>query len=148
MESKEQLLKNLKQQWYETIPLSAFMKVEPIRYDTDLLVVTAPIEPNINCHNTMFAGSISTLATLTGWGMFWLQQQLQQVQGSIVLANANIRYLAPITSRPLAKVSWPNNELTHLKQGKKQGVELNVEICCEEKVCALFTGKYVSLPKS
>ncbi|NKF52169.1 thioesterase [Shewanella sp. WXL01] len=146
----EQALTELTNTWHQTIPLSQFMQVTPQGYqeDTQLLTVTAPLAPNINLHQTMFAGSIYTLMTLTGWGMVWLQQRLAGVGGDIVLADADVKYLAPVTAQPVAKVSWPSGvDVGALSRGKRLRVNLEVELSCDGNVCARFSGRYVSLPK-
>jgi thioesterase domain-containing protein len=94
----------------------------------------------------MFAGSIYTLATLTGWGMVWLQQTLANVEGDIVLANGQIRYLAPIAAVPIAKVTWPCVDISVLDHGRRLKVKLDVNLYCDDKICAIFTGLYISKP--
>ena len=145
--SFSELLTQLQNTWHSTIPLSQFMQVIPLSFSGAELQVTAPLAPNINLHNTMFAGSIYTLMTLTGWGMVWLQQQRLTVQGDIVLADANIKYIKPITADPIAKVIWPNTDMSGLADGKRIKVTLEVGLYCNELLCAAFTGHYVSLPK-
>lgn len=142
------LLKQLQQTWYRTIPVSEFMQVTPIEFNADSFSVTAPLEPNINLHQTMFAGSIYTLMALTGWGMMWLQQQLAEVDGDIVLADAHIRYIAPINEAPVAQTTWAGADLSVLQLGKRARIPLTVELFCADKVCAVFEGVFVSLPKS
>ncbi|MBM7071141.1 thioesterase domain-containing protein [Shewanella sp. 202IG2-18] len=144
--NNQTLLQQLTQTWHNTIPVSQFMQIKPLELTRGTFSVTAPIEPNINCHNTMFAGSLSTLATLTGWGAIWLQQKLNNVNGDIVLADGHIRYLAPVTSQPIAQVACHNFEFSRLVAGKKQRFELKVNIICNQQVCAEFSGQYVSLP--
>ncbi|QIR13288.1 thioesterase domain-containing protein [Shewanella aestuarii] len=153
------LIEQLETTWHQTIPLSEFMQVKVHRFmppsadktTPSVLVTTAPLAPNINLHNTMFAGSIYTLMTLTGWGMVWLQQKLAGQQGDIVLADAQVKYLAPVTHQPTAKVIWPSNDktttdLTALARGKRVKVALTVELYSQDTLCATFTGIYVSLP--
>ncbi|QYJ85913.1 thioesterase domain-containing protein [Shewanella mesophila] len=140
------LLEQLGNTWHQTIPVSEFMQICPESYLQHVFSVSAPLAPNINLHHTMFAGSIYTLMTLTGWGAVWLNQQLTGVKGDIVLANAHIRYLAPITTSPTAKVTWPGDDLSALSAGRRVKVNLSVELYCEGKRCAEFEGTYVSLP--
>ena len=141
------LLKTLCETWHNTIPVSKFMGITPVLFNGDSLKVTAPIEPNINLHHTMFAGSIYTLMTLTGWGMVWLQQQLSLAHGDIVLADAKVRYLKPVTKQPYAKVIWPYTDLTPLTRGRRVKMTLEVALYCDEIMCATFTGQFVSLPQ-
>lgn len=154
------LLNELTQTWHQTIPVSQFMQVTPLSFDNQCFTVTTPLSPNINLHQTMFAGSIYTLMTLTGWGMLWLQQRLAGVEGNIVLADANIRYLAPVTEAPIVTVIWPES-LTDksassetglpdmsvfeaINNGKKAKVKLEVQLHCAGKLCATFSGLYFS----
>ncbi|MCT8988568.1 thioesterase domain-containing protein [Shewanella phaeophyticola] len=143
-----ELLSQLQNTWHSTIPLSQFMQVEPLSFSGTELQVTAPLTPNINLHNTMFAGSIYTLMTLTGWGMLWLQQQRLKLRGDIVIADASVKYLKPITAEPVAKVIWPNTDISGLAEGVRAQVMLDVGLYCNDLLCAAFTGHYVSIPKT
>ena len=165
MKMHQVLIDQLVATWHQTIPLSQFMQVNVVSFVTtndayinasstysdalctpDQLITTAPLAPNINLHNTMFAGSIYTLMTLTGWGMVWLQQKLAAVEGDIVLADAQIKYHAPVRTQPTAKVVWPDVALMPLTQGRRVKSALTVELWCDELLCASFKGLYVSLP--
>ncbi|QYJ79103.1 thioesterase domain-containing protein [Shewanella acanthi] len=143
----DELLNELRQTWHQTIPVSEFMQISPQRFIDNELRVSAPIAPNINLHQTMFAGSIYTLMTLTGWGMVWLQQKLQNVDGDIVLADAHMRYLAPVALSPEARVAWQDADLSSLLKGKKAKVKLEVKLYCGDSCCAVFEGLYFSVPK-
>ncbi|QYJ93511.1 thioesterase domain-containing protein [Shewanella spartinae] len=148
LEQIQMLLGELQRTWHQTIPVSAFMQIAPEAYQAQTLRVSAPLAPNINLHHTMFAGSIYTLMTLTGWGMVWLQQRLAGVEGDIVLGQADIRYLAPVGESPQARVSWPETDLSVLGRGKRAKVKLEVALYCGEQCCAKFQGTYVSQPKA
>lgn len=82
--------------------------------------------------------------TLTGWGMLWLQQKLAGLDGDIVLADANVRYIVPIDCQPIARVNWPECDLSKLALGRRVKVRLEVELYCKDKLCASFSGLYVS----
>lgn len=149
--SEPSLLKQLENTWHGTIPVSAFMGIRPLAFDGTEFRVGAPLAPNINLYQTMFAGSIYTLCTLCGWGMLWLQQQRAGVSGDIVLAQAEIRYRAPVTANPgeliEARVSWPGVSLTPLSEGRRVKVRQEVELWSHGLCCASFLGVYVSQPK-
>ncbi|MDI8746438.1 YiiD C-terminal domain-containing protein, partial [Salmonella enterica subsp. enterica serovar Montevideo] len=42
------------------------------------------------------------LATLTGWGLIWLMLRERHLGGTIILADAHIRYSKPISGKPNA----------------------------------------------
>ncbi|MBO0246698.1 YiiD C-terminal domain-containing protein, partial [Vibrio sp. Vb0592] len=79
------------------------------------------LNPNLNPHNTLFAGSAFTLATLTGWGMAWLLLKERGLKGDIVLADSNIRYRHPVDKTPIASTSLDgiSGDLDRLASGRK-----------------------------
>lgn len=139
----------LAQTWRQTIPLSQYMQINISDFNGYRLSCSAPLAPNINLHQTMFAGSIYTLATLTGWGMLYMQLQALGLQGAQVLAHADIRYLRPVDSEPEARCQLLDciGDLGPLAQGKKVRQRIRVGIYCQQQVCAEFIGQYVVLPE-
>lgn len=138
----------LQHTWHQTIPLSAFMQLQVQSFDGKTLCCQAPLAPNINLHQSMFAGSIYSLATLTGWGMVYLQLQALGLSGDIVLADAHIRYLAPLTTSPNARINLLHcqGDLSRLSQGRKARQQLQVELFAAEQKVAEFSGRFVVLP--
>jgi len=149
---QQALAQQLQQTWHQTIPLSKAMNIELSFYDGKSLITHCEPSFNKNLHNTMFAGSIYTLATLTGWG--WVYMQLEhanlQQKGDTVLAEGNIRYLAPITEYAYAKstIDLTTGDTKALKTGNKARFNVTVEVYSGDKVAALFSGRYVVVPKA
>ena len=139
--------KALQDIWHDTIPLSKAMNIQISYFDGQELITHCDASFNKNLHNTMFAGSIYTLATLSGWGWVYLQLQRQQLQGDIVLAKANIEYHAPITGPGYAKVSSDSvsGDFSRLALGKNSRINLTAHLYSGEHVAATFTGSYVVL---
>ena len=139
---------NLQQTWHQTIPLSAFMQLTIAQFDGNLLVCQAPLAPNKNLHHTMFAGSIYSLLTLTGWGMIWLQLQAFGLQGDIVLADADVRYLAPVRQDAQAEVALLDvvGDLSALQRGRRVRQQLVVRLTHGTQILAEFTGRFAILP--
>jgi thioesterase domain-containing protein len=138
----------LQQTWHQTIPLSAFMQLSVDQFDGHLLACRAPLPPNKNLHHSMFAGSIYSLLTLTGWGLVWLQLQALGLHGDIVLADADIRYLAPVRHDARAEVllSEVLGDLTPLHNGRKVRQQLTVRLIHSGQVLAEFHGRFAVLP--
>ncbi|MCW8832018.1 MAG: bifunctional GNAT family N-acetyltransferase/hotdog fold thioesterase [Colwellia sp.] len=137
--------------WHETIPMSKAMGLKISYYDAQQLITYCDPKFNKNLHNTMFAGSIYTLATLTGWGWVYLAlgEYQQGLQGDIVLAEANIRYHTPIKGLVYGQVveSDVSGKFDNLARGKNARLKLTAHIYCGETIAATFTGSYVVLPK-
>ncbi|MCL4165184.1 UNVERIFIED_CONTAM: hypothetical protein GTU68_051082, partial [Idotea baltica] len=93
---KPEWCNELQQRWENQIPISDKMGIKINQYTGYQFECSAQLNPNLNPHNTMFAGSAFTLATLTGWGMTWLLMKERGLTGDIVLADSNIRYRHPV----------------------------------------------------
>lgn len=138
----------LEHTWHSTIPLSAFMQLTIAEFDGYQLRCAVPLAPNINLHHTMFAGSIYTLLTLTGWGLVYLQLQSLGLHGHIVLADADIRYFKPVTEGAVAvaRLADTNGTLDALAQGRRVRQSVVVELTCDDVVLAHFSGRFAVLP--
>jgi thioesterase domain-containing protein len=106
------------------------------------------LNKNINLHGTMFAGSIFSLATLTGWGMIFLQLKEKGLDGDIVLGDGNIHYHKPITMQPraLCNIESLNGKFESLAKNKKCQIKLNVSILDSDNAVAEFSGVFWVLP--
>lgn len=143
------LADSLQQIWHQTIPLSKVMNINICYFDQHSLMTNCEPAINKNLHNTMFAGSIYTLATLTGWAWVYFALQAQSQQADIVLAEGNIRYIAPLAGVANARTSLNlvTGNAEPLTQGKNVRFNIDVEVCCGDKVVAIFTGSYVAIAK-
>ena len=114
-------------------------------YDGDLIVTHADVLFNKNLHNTMFAGSIYTLATLTGWGWIYLDLARGHMDADIVLAQGNIEYLAPIEGAASGYVhrALSLGDCDKLIDKAKCKYELKVHVMSGDIIAAIFTGHYV-----
>ncbi|ATZ96426.1 MULTISPECIES: fatty acid biosynthesis protein FabY [Dickeya] len=138
----------LQQAWYNHIPLSEKMGVRISQYTGQKFITTMPEAGNQNPHHTLFAGSMFSLATLTGWGLIWLLLRERQLGGTIILADAHIRYSTPVTGRPsaVADLGSLSGDLDRLARGRKARVQLQVELFGNDKKGAVFEGVYIVLP--
>lgn len=147
-ESIKEQIQQLQYTWHKEIPVSKFMQLEVLNSDENVLILSAPIAPNINVHKTMFAGSIYTLATLCGWGAIHLFMQMHSKSGSIVLSEGSINYQRPIKETPTAQVNWSllTCNWQSLNNRENQPIDVVVKVQSETKDCALFKGRYIVLP--
>ncbi|MEW6989056.1 YiiD C-terminal domain-containing protein [Colwelliaceae bacterium 6441] len=143
------LAQNLQAIWHQTIPLSKAMNINISFYDEQVLMTNCDPVFNKNLHNTMFAGSIYTLATLTGWGWVYFQLNKAQYQGDIVLADAKIKYLSPINGVVSAKTSqeFAQGDINLLMSHIKTRFTIKVDIYSGEIIAAKFIGEYVVIKK-
>ena len=83
---------------YQTIPLGKAMKLKVTQLTNNTICIEAPVsDANANIHNTAFAGSIYSLCALSAWGFVHARLLVENISAEVVLAQAEIRYLLPIT---------------------------------------------------
>jgi thioesterase domain-containing protein len=131
------------------IPLAKAMGLKLKSYHSSSLTYQIPIEPNINVHQTAFAGSISTLMILTGWA--WLNIRLRESaqDASVVLAQHQTKFIAPIKREFSAMCLAPENTLwcnfsNQLQHRGRARIELKVLVEVDQRCAAEFVGSYVA----
>lgn len=80
----------------QRIPLTESMSVEIGAYDGHSLVLSAPLQPNVNDKGCAFGGSIVSLLTLAGWGLILLKLEATRIDCDIYVQDSTVRYLAPL----------------------------------------------------
>lgn len=139
---------SLQKTWYDTIPISEQMGIKLHKYTGQTIETRASLNKNINLHGTMFAGSIFSLATLTGWGMIHLQLKEKGLEGDIVLGDGDIHYHKPITTQPRAVCNIESliGKFEPLQINKKININLHVNILDKDTPVAEFKGVFWVLP--
>jgi len=148
-ESQKNSVIKLQNTWHKTIPLSKAMNIAISHYNNDYLITHCDVEFNKNLHNTMFAGSIYTLATLTGWGWVYLFLEKNSYHGDIVLAEGNIKYVAPIGGVACAQTNTKliKGDTELLQKNKKLKFTIEINVYSGDIIAAKFSGLYVVKPK-
>lgn len=141
--------KELQQTWHDEIPISQVMGIRVHQYTGRVFETRAALSPNVNLHGTMFAGSVYSLASLTGWGLLYLWLKDQGLQGDIVLGDGKIHYHKPVSQQPgaIARMSDIEGDLSPLAEAQKARIKLKVEVKDGNKAVAEFNGLFVILPK-
>ena len=80
-----------------TIPLSEAMQFSIFELNPRSIIVGAPLQPNVNIHGTGFAGSLYSIAILTGWALCTHIMSLRGMVGEMVVGKAEIKYRTPVT---------------------------------------------------
>ncbi len=120
--------KELEQLLHKEIPISQAMGIEVEHLEKNTISIKAPFEKNKNIHNTAFAGSIYTTATLAGWSLLTNLLRENNLTGSVVLAKAEIRYLRPINSDIVANATLNNlTEIERLVSDQSSHPRLKIE---------------------
>ncbi len=91
-------LDKLQKKIHRGIPLSKAMEFKISELTSNSIMVQAPLAPNVNVHGTGFAGSIYSIAVLSGWALCMHIMDVRGMKGDLVVASAEIKYRAPVTA--------------------------------------------------
>jgi len=133
---------------HQQIPITSAMGVKVAAYDEAGLLLTAPLEENHNHLGTAFGGSISSLATLAGYALLWLE--LGDHTAHIVIRSSSLSYQKPIRGDLHALCHHPlPDDLTafkaRLEKSGKARISLTVTLSENGTACATYQGEYVAL---
>src|SRR5688572_12533286 len=93
---------------HSKIPITRAIGVRVEHYDGQRLILSAPLEANVNHLGTAFGGSLNALAVLSGYGLLWLE--LQDTQCHIVIRESSISYERPVRGEIRAVCVRPEAE--------------------------------------
>jgi len=132
---------------HTTIPLSAVMQFSIIELNPDSIVVSAPLEPNINIHGTGFAGSLYSVAILTGWALSTHIMSLHNMNGDLVVGKADIKYRTPVTGALVCRAQVDTVACNNFKKdfdtiGKAR---LSLTITIGDNLNAVLQGLFVAV---
>ncbi|MES2450870.1 MAG: YiiD C-terminal domain-containing protein [Pseudomonadota bacterium] len=139
----------LEQYLHRQIPLSAAMQVAVDAANLDSVVLSAPLEPNVNHKSTAFGGSISALGILAAWSLVHLRLLDEGLICEVVIQSNQMDYDRPITGTFAASSSlsdpaaWPAF-LKILTRRRLARIEVRSELIFEEKVVGRLSGRFVA----
>jgi thioesterase domain-containing protein len=117
---------------HAAIPMSRHLDFQVLSLAGDGIRTIAALKPNINIHDTAFAGSLYSLGALTAWSYTQYLIEHHGLDAELVIANAEIRYAKPITSdiecNCHAADSTQESFIKSLSAGRRSKLELTVSI--------------------
>jgi thioesterase domain-containing protein len=140
----------VEQYLHEHIPLSKAMAVSVSSIDASGVILSAPLQPNINHRSTVFGGSISAVAILCAWTLIHVRLQVLALPCQIVIQSSNIDYTKPIETDfqvhclTPADRDWDRFIATIARRGKGR-LLLDAEVYCRGLLSGKFQGEYVAL---
>jgi len=102
-----------------------------------------PLAPNINDKGTAFAGSIFSLAVLSGYETALDRLGQLSLSGNLFLLSSHITYHQPGLSDLIAQGRILDNLKPTRKSNWKMRIEVEVMEAQSQSLCATFEGLYV-----
>ena len=134
---------------HHDIQLTRAMQLQVLSWQAHELRLRLPLAANSNHHHSMFGGSLYSAAVLAGWG--WLHLRLQEagIDGGVVIKDAQISYLLPVTGDALAccsapeSATWDKFVATFERRGVAR-LHLNSQLLTANgEVAVRFNGQFV-----
>ena len=142
------LARQIQELLHSKIPITRAMGVRVAEYDGQRLVLSAPLDANVNHLGTAFGGSLNALAVLSGYGLLWLE--LQDTECHIVIRESSISYERPVRGALRAICTRPGAEAlaefkNHLSQTGKARIALAATIEDGGVTAVRFRGTFVAM---
>ncbi|MFG0334916.1 MAG: YiiD C-terminal domain-containing protein [Maioricimonas sp. JB049] len=135
---------------HDHIPISLAMGTRVLEASADRVVLEAPLEPNINHRETVFGGSISTLAILAAWTLVQLRLAGEMAPIRLVIQENTMRFMKPAegtfsaVAYPPEPADWERCRRTLDRKGRGR-VRIRCDVLCKGERVAEFEGVYVGL---
>lgn len=134
------------------IPVTQAMDLRVTRLDAEGVELTAPLGANHNDKGTGFAGSLFTVAVLSGWSQVMLLLHDAGIAGDVVISDTRVRYLKPARGdfQALARRPGGATVAAFIDQLRKRGrarLPLTIQVCVDDEQVLEFVGQYAALVK-
>lgn len=142
-------LEQLEEKLHTQIPLTKYMQIKVKDINEEFLITTAPLEPNINDKGTGFAGSLSTLVTISAWSACFLEAtKLGHEKAMIAIIKSDTSYKRPVRKELTCKTTLVTKEQIQtlkkkLKEKGSASLRIKSQIIEDDEVCVNFEGVYV-----
>ena len=146
-------LKEFTSYLHKHIPITARLGAKVESYDGNAVCISAPLRPNVNHRNTVFGGSISALAILSGWAMLHLKLRGEGIKTRLVIQKTSCDFLEPVDDDFTAICAMPQGDVwrkfiqTLRKHGKAR-IKVRSTIESSSGIRGTHEGVYVALKES
>jgi thioesterase domain-containing protein len=140
----------------EEMPITEHLDFTLAAEENGRLRASAPLEPNTNHMGSAFGGSLSMLATLTGWAM--MHQLVQDTVADmrrrveVIIQESDIEYLKPVQENISVVCEQPDEDALErfqsmLDRWGRARLDLKCKIDAAGERAVTFMGRYVALAK-
>jgi thioesterase domain-containing protein len=155
---KDSALDELERLIVEKMPITEHLEFELAADEQGRLRASAPLQPNANHMGSAFGGSLSMLATVTGWAMMHqlVQETMQDAMEDmrhrveVMIQESDIEYLRPVYENISVVCEPPDEDAQErfqemLDRWGRARLELECKINEAGERAVTFIGQYVAL---
>lgn len=138
---------------HKHIPISADLGTRVVQVSSDVVLLEAPLEPNINHRSTVFGGSLSAVAILAGWAMVHFRLRQEGFEVRTVIHENTVRYERPAHGDFQARCEAPSPETwaRFARAVSRRGrgrIKVRVDLVSGGEVVGHCTSRYVALERA
>lgn len=135
---------------HEHIPITAHLGAKVDAYDGTSISLSAPLRPNLNHRNTVFGGSMSVLAILSGWTLLHIKLHEEKIKCRLVIQKTSCNFLEPIDDDFTSTSSMPEGDVwgkfvKTLKKHGKARIAVSSRITSSSGTGGTHEGLYVAI---
>jgi thioesterase domain-containing protein len=152
----EMALEELERLIVEEMPITEHLEFSLAADEDGRVHASAPLQPNANHMGSAFGGSLSMLATVTGWAMMHqvvedaVEDMKRRVE--VMIQESDIEYLRPVYDNISVICERPDEDALErfeqmMERWGRARLELKCKIDAAGERAVTFMGKYVAMAK-
>ena len=152
----EMALEELERLIVEEMPITQHLEFSLAADEDGRVHASAPLQPNANHMGSAFGGSLSMLATVTGWAMMHrvvedaVEDMKRRVE--VMIQESDIEYLRPVYDNISVICERPDEDALErfeqmMERWGRARLELKCKIDAAGERAVTFMGKYVAMAK-
>ncbi len=140
----------------EKMPITQHLEFSLVADEEGRVRASAPLQPNTNHMGSAFGGSLSMLATVTGWAMMHqvVEEAVEDVKRrvEVMIQESDIEYLRPVYENISVICERPDEDALErfqqmLDRWGRARLDLKCKIDAAGERAVTFIGRYVALAK-
>ncbi len=136
---------------YQHMPITKAMGIDVLHASPEKLILTAPLENNINHKGTAFGGSLHAATTLACWSLLWVNvRALCDDPIEIVVAQSNATYHLPVDRDFVVECHKPEAAIWDrfaraFTCKRKVPIKLSASISHDDQLCMSYEATFVTM---
>lgn len=152
----ETALEELERLIVEEMPITQHLEFSLATDEDGRLRASAPLQPNANHMGSAFGGSLSMLATVTGWAMMHqvVQDAVEDMKRrvEVIIQESDIEYMRPVYENISVVCEPPDEDALErfqqmLDRWGRARLDLKCKIDAAGERAVTFIGRYVAMAK-
>ena len=136
----------------KNIPITTQMGLQVAHLDSACIRISAPLDANLNDKNTAFAGSLSSVLTLAGWGLVMGKLCALGIEADVMIHKCDLLYNQPVNRDFSAYCDLPEPAawqrfMQTLKARGRSRIIMNSWVAAQHHAAVTMAGRYAVISK-